>query len=146
MQERITESQISTSQLWGVDRILIAKPNDEDSGVCVYEETRHMAQFSSPGVAGRVRHHRQVVIDVADPDAEPSITRIKAAIRERMIAELRAAYTLAHAEATTRATEMRKLVGRDPQALMRAHEWVEEANARRDALESHLQSMTLKRD
>lgn len=76
-----------------MDRILIAKPNDEDSGVCVYEETRYIAQFSSSGVASRVLHHRQVVIDVVDPDAEASAIRIKAAIRERMFAELRAAYT-----------------------------------------------------
>lgn len=101
-----------------------------------------MAQFSSPGVAGRVRHYRQVVIDVADPDAEASVARVKSAIRERMISELRVAYTLAHVEATARATEMMKFVGGDPQALMREQELVEEANAHRDALESHLQSMT----
>lgn len=144
MQERITESQISTSQLWGVDCILIAKPDEKDSGICVYEEKRHITPFSSPGVAGRVRQRRQVVIEVADPDAEASAIRIKAAIHERMFAELRAAYTLAHVEAENRATEMMNLVGGDPQKLMRAHERVEEANAHRDALESHLQSMTSK--
>lgn len=52
---------------------------------------------------------------------------------------------MAHVEAANRATEMMDLLGGDPQKLMKAHERVEDANALRDARESHLQAMTSKR-